>query len=249
MTEHAVSIYSDLDSMLDFRLATVSRLNDEFAATLLTSEAYIDRQRDDAFFQSAGGIDPDQYNAEYAKRNAEYLIGAKPTAIFWLLGKIITEHMVSNDNPHGFREVELVINVWPFILSEEAVRILENAVSIYLDAKLHIRSIFEDPGNISPNEMKSRFTDVVMYDFNYWVQRHQHTITESYMHPTAIYTPSIKRGHVEEQERMAELQNEFKNNTNPFEWTAQWLMDVVSLRYVDTRHFSVELFKYPVGAA
>jgi hypothetical protein len=238
----------DLDSLLDFRLATVSRLDDAFASTLLT-EAYIDRDRDDLFFQTHGGIDPATFNEAYRQRNAEYLMGAKPTGVYWLLGKIISEFMIAGDSPHAFREVELVINVWPFVLSDEAVYVLENAVSIYLDAKLHIRSINQNPVDISPNEMKVRYNAVVMYDFNYWSQAHHHSLTTTYMHPLAIYTPSLKRGHVLEQERVAELQNEFKDNINPFEWTTQWLMDVVSLRYVDTRHFSVELFKFPVGAA
>lgn len=248
MSAEVRSVYVDLDSILDFRLATVSRLNDEFASTLLT-EAYIDRNRDDLFFKAHGDIDVATYNDAYRNRNAEYLIGAKPTAIFWLLGKIISENMVANDTPNGYRHVELVINTWPFVLSEEAVNILENAVSIYLDGKFEIRSIHENPADISPADMKARFADVVMYDFSYWALAHHHTLTMTYMHPLAIYTPSIMRGHEVERERMAELENEFKNNTNPFEWTVQWLMDVVSLRYVDTRHFSIELLKYPVGTA
>lgn len=248
MSDHLRSLYVDLDSLLDFRLATVSRLDDEFASTLLT-EVYIDRNRDDLFFKAHGNIDVGAYNDAYRNRNAEYLIGAKPTAIYWLLGKLISENMVAGDTPQGFRQVELVINTWPFVLSDEATTVLENAVSIYLDGKFHIRSIHENPANISPAEMKARFVDVVMYDFSYWALAHQHTLTMTYMHPMAIYTPSIMRGHEVERERMAELESEFKNNTNPFEWTTQWLMDVVSLRYVDTRHFSIELRKYPVGTA
>lgn len=244
---HQCSIYIDLDSILDFRLATVSRLDDDLAASLMT-EAYLDRHRDAEFF-AQHGLNAEQYIAEYRKRDASYLIGAKPTAIFWLLGKIISENMITTPGPKGFRQVELVINTFPFVLSPDATAVLENAVSIYLDGKFHIRSINEDPAQLYPVEMKTRYTDIIMYDFNYWVMAHHGVITQSNMHPAVIYTPAIMRGYEPDREKMADLESEFKDNLNPFEWTSQWLMDVVSLRYVDARHFSVELFKHPVGTA
>ena len=108
-----IDIYIDIESLLDFRIATVSRLDDEFASTLFCEE-YIDREFDGRFFEQKGGIPQAVYNAEYAKRNAEYLIGAFPTAIYWYLGRRIAEHMVNNDQPGGHRYVRLSINVWAF---------------------------------------------------------------------------------------------------------------------------------------
>jgi len=245
--EHGTSLYIDLESILDFRLATLSLIDDEFAASLLTDSRYVDRNRDDLWFAAQGKFDVRVYSDLYRARDATYLQHAKPTAIFWLLGKIISEHMVSTAQPHGFKDIEVVINAYPFVLSEDATSVMENAVSIYLDAKVAIRSIYEDPATISPYAMKSRFTDVIMYDFNYWVMAHQDVLAQAQMHPCVIYTPAIMRGPEPDQEKMADIRNEFKDNVNPFEWTAQWLMDVVSLRYVDVRHFSIELFKFPVG--
>lgn len=240
-----VAVYVDLDSLLDFRYATLVTLNDEYASTLL-NDVFIDRDRDDEFFLPAG-ITAEQFKAAYAARDATYLPRAKPTGIYWLLGKIISEHLLVQDVPRSELGLTLVINVWPFVLSDEARNVLENAVSIYLDAKIDITSINEDPANITPLMMKNRFRDVVMYDFNYWINAHVTVLTQTMMHPTSIYTPALRRGHQVERERYEELKTEYQNNVNPFEWTTQWLMDNVILHYVDTRFFSIELFNFPVG--
>ena len=187
------------------------------------------------------------YDAEYAKRNAEYLIGAHPTAIYWYLGKLITDKMIHNTQPGGHRYVRLTINTWPFDLSEDAVSVLENAVSIYLDSKIDIRSIHEHPATLTPGTCRKRFSDMFMYDFNAWIQSHVDELINSSMHPTVVWTPSIKRGKEIDMEKQADIQNVLKHNTNPFEHTRAWLMDVLQLNYVDTRHFSIELKQFPVG--
>ena len=243
-----IDIYIDLDSLLDFRLSTVSRLNDEFASSLFTEE-YIDRQYDAAFFEKKGGIPEATFLAEYAKRDAEYLKGAFPTAIYWHLGRVMAEHMLYNDQPGGHRYVRVSINTWPFVLSDEATSVLENAVSIYLDAKAEIRTIHESPVSLNPASVRTRFTDFFIYDFNLWIQSHVDELVSTGMQPVQIWTPAISRGKPLTKEVMADLRNEFKDNVNPFEWTRQWLMDAVQLNYMDTRHFSVELKQYPVGAA
>lgn len=240
-------IYIDLDSLLDFRLSTVSRINDEFASTLLTEE-YIDRQYDAAYFEKKGGIPEAVFNEAYQKRDAEYLKGAFPTAIYWHLGRVMAEHMLYNDQPGGHKYVRVSINTWPFALSTEATEVLENAVSIYLDSKAEIRTIHEPPLALSPASVKSRFTDMFIYDFNLWIQSHVDELVSTGMHPVKIWTPAISRGKPITRETMADLRNEFKDNVNPFEWTRQWLLDAVQLNYLDTRHFSVELKQYPVGA-
>lgn len=240
-----LAIYVDMDSLLDFRFATLMMLSDEYASTIM-DERYIDRDRDDEFFLPAG-ITEAEFKAKYAARDASYLPRAKPTGIYWLLGKLISEHLLNYDVPRSELGLTLVINCWPLVLSDEARNVLENAVSIYLDGKFDITSIYEDPCNITPLMMKNRFREVVMYDFNYWCSAHVESLTRIMMHPTCIYTPALRRGHQLEREKYEDLKTEFNNNVNPFEWTSQWLMDNVVLHWVDTRFFSIELLKFPVG--
>lgn len=245
-TRDHIDIYIDLDSLLDFRLSTVAQIDDTLASKLLTEE-YLVRQHDDLFFEKTLGIPSTLYAEKYAARNVEYLKGAFPTAIYWQLGRIVAEHMLYNDTPGGHRTVVLTINVWPFVLSADAINVLENAVSIYLDSKMAIRTINEPPVSLNPASVKQRFSDFIIYDFNRWIQSHVDELTSTGMHPVRIWTPAIMRGKPLTQEQVADLKNEFRDNVNPYEWTRQWLMDSVQLNYLDVNHFSVELKQFPVG--
>ena len=120
-------------------------------------------------------------------------------------------------------------------------------MSIYLDSKIDIRTINEPPSTLNPNSVRKRFTDMFIYDFNEWLSSHIDEMINSVMHPTVIWTPAIKRGKDVETDEAAQSQSTMKHTTNPFEHTRAWLMDNVQLNYMDTRHFSVELKKHPVG--
>lgn len=243
------SILVDVDSLLDFRLSALSRLNDAFTAELLREPTpYLDRNRDDEWFLP-GGVTPKQFREVYDNRDATYLKGALRTGVYWLLGKIISERLVMRDVPLGEKAVELVINTYPFYFSDEGLRVLVAAVGITLDVKIPITTIYKETAMMTPQYLKSQFSDIVMYDFDAWHQLHAASLDKIYMPEVVVYTPAIMRHTKLDPEKLKELSRELNGAVNPFEWTMMGAAPRIDLRYVDTRFFSIELKSHPVTAA
>lgn len=243
-------ILVDLDSLLDFRLAVMAKINDEYAASLLDDSHYIDRNRDDEFFLPSG-CTVEEYNAAYDQRTTTYQqLTPFPTAVYWLLGKIISSKFFYSDRPVTHNRVTLVINDFPYSLSEKGKSALIAAVGIYLDTKIEIRVESYGINDLTPDFLKSRFKDVVIYDFDSWDRWHRKAYMENPMPTVAIHTPAIMRGT-----KLSEIDQGIKEEIgsglngmyNPFVATAFQLSDYLDLRFVDTRHFSVELKRFPVG--
>lgn len=240
----------DLDSILDFRLSTMAILNDEYASTLIGNPKYIDRTRDDEFYL-AGGISHTEYLMTYANRGIDFKHHvAKPTGIFMLLGKIISERLVRSEAPLSERKFYIEINVYPFRLSEEACRSIANAVAIYLDTQLYIETVSYSPTQLTPSLVRDTYSDVVLYDFNEWYVANHLTIPGIFMPEVRFHTPAIARG-----KRVSEMDQDIlrevvdvTGSLNPFEVAMYELSDNLSLRYEDTRFFTIETASKPVGA-
>lgn len=239
----------DLDSILDFRLSTVAILNDAHASTLIGNPSYIDRTRDDEFYLG-GGITHAEYLMTYKNRGVDFKHHlAKPTGIFMLLGKIISERLVRSESPLSERKYYIEVNIYPFKLSEDACRAITNAIAIYLDTYLYIETVSYSPAQLSPSFIRDTYSDVVMYDFNDWYTVNHLIVPGIFMPEIRFHTPAIARG-----KRVSDMDPDIlrevvdvTGSLNPFEVAIYELSDNLSLRYEDTRFFTIETASKPVG--
>lgn len=157
-------IYIDLDSILDTRLGTISKLYPERAIELLGDAAYY--MREENVFE---GVDKALFDTAYAKRDKETLSSSTPTAFLLELRKIVFDVLEKSVHPlHG--DVDVTINVYPYKLTEDEKKDIEACVLYYTGECVPVRTIDLMPSLLTPVYFKGEFSVAIMYDFGTWLE-------------------------------------------------------------------------------
>lgn len=158
--------YCSLDAILDTRLGTVSRMNQDAAAQLLC-KAYYERLSDDL-----GDITPlitnEAYRAAYAQRDLETLKVSRVTAILPLMGAQIRKVMDGVIAGNGQGGVEIDLNIWPYKVTPSMYDMLKTCIRSYTMRHLPVNIINVPPEGLTMDRIRSSWVMMFLYDFVGW---------------------------------------------------------------------------------
>ncbi len=212
-----------LDTLLDTRLATISKLNPELATKIVadpeTYGKYINRPND---LFAEFGFSLGEFEEEYSKRDVTTLMTSLPTNFLFEMAHIAASLVnLKAQEPHNVENIDFVINTYPYtdLTSAEQERILD-AISARLQVIVRLSSICQPPAAMSPTNMRgNQYNAIYFYDFREWLKEHYHKdrVTEEtvgLIPGICIYTVP----HFDDLDQLreaAEYQNPNGENTNP----------------------------------
>ncbi len=190
------TIYVELDCLLDTRIATLSLIDSKAAVKVSTSGKYHDRLRD-TFSDIIKGFDDAVYEDAYKNRTKEVLQSTPvPTSIFFRIRNFIKEcRNVADASPMPQR-IAVKVNTAPYKLNEaEASILLETLQNSFTEVSLCMSGLFL----MTPGIIKSNYTQIVIYDFDTWLNMHVKDLEKCPIPQVQFLSPIIANNGIEKE--------------------------------------------------
>lgn len=228
------SVLIELDALLDTRLATISKIDQEAAVKLLKSEMYYTRVIDDFSLQC--GIDKATFDEAYAKRDIDTLKRARPTNCTFCLKDIVKEMVQQTVDTPFFDEVEIVVNVWPYVLTPDEKSELCKIVLHYTYIHVTVVCIDVSPEALTPKFIKDNFVGIIMYRFAPWAELHGERLVDHPMPDITFLAPAMYKDRIPNLE---EVQVQTLPGIDPFALAEFAIAQCIALNLIDVGYFSI----------
>lgn len=183
-----ISLYIDLDSLLDTRMGVLALLDPEKAAKLSLSPTYglrvIDHFPD---------FDMEAYAERYAKRDEEVLKSSMTTRAYSVVQTFVQRVIDKTlDAPTDFYP-QVYLNTYPYVISDDLKLMIGKALVAKLSLQPKMVFIHKSPEELTPGYCKARFNTMVVYDFVEWIEAHSITkaIQETPIPEVTLFTPIL----------------------------------------------------------
>lgn len=158
--------YIDLDTLFDTRMATIHQFGLE-AVEKTYKGGYCDRISDEF-----DGVDTDKFNEAYRNRNIETLKQAMITPVVEVILQFAKQTLVALVSSPFRRQPKVIINIYPYKLSDEAVVSIITGMRIATERLMDIEVINMSPEELTPEYVKANFILMAMYDSIGWLDIH-----------------------------------------------------------------------------
>lgn len=162
-------ILIELDALIDTRLGTVRKLYPEVAEDLKMSKRYRMR-RDDLLHRIDPRIDEREYQLAYDGRDIETLDVSFSSLMIGYVHKLLAklQTVIDSNNP-VIQDAQLVINTYPYRLSEDQVKMIAIATATAIGTTGVIDTVYRSPGEVTLDWLETNgFLAYILYDFNMW---------------------------------------------------------------------------------
>lgn len=180
-------IYVDIQSLLDIRQSIlIDLMGEEKALEYVSSDTYNFRETDNF------PVDKELYEKKLNSKNPVVFKNATITYI----EVVLKNKLVNLEKLNGFNsessQPELVVNTYPYQLTQEQVRNFQNAVFVKLDILCVVTVVYDPPHVWSPSYIRNNnVSSFFMYDFTEWMKHHGDKLINADLRNCNVYFPSI----------------------------------------------------------
>lgn len=167
MNDSVARILVHLDDILDTRLGALYKTDPKVIKGLLESRYYAGRQMD-----VFPGVDMELYLSNYQNRGKEVLSATTMTGIMGLVADFSQRVMNKNLNAPISLDLEIHVNMYPFVLDEKEQAMIVQAVSAKLPLQPKVEMVNYTLEQLNPFFLGSNYNTVVMYHFHEWLEIH-----------------------------------------------------------------------------
>lgn len=186
------TLFIDLDSLLDTRLATLARLNPLAASELVKRDSdYRQRDMDDWDRLTDGAVSNEAFREAYAKRDKETLKLARPTNAVKLIHQIsraLAEQAIFEPDVD---RTKIAINTYPYDLSPQEEEMIVGAVMVYCSIAAEVVAVNYSLEELTPAKVKEEWDGVVLYDFDHWLSLHTNELNTVRMPTHTFVSPAL----------------------------------------------------------
>ena len=182
-------IYVDLASLLDLRQGTLYHLvqDKEKLADFIQSEAYNFREADKFSI-----VDQTEFDALYKSADIKIIPESIVTHILVAIQSKLSNIESRNAYYGEVKKPEVVLNVYPFKLTESQTSQLQNMLFVKLNTNTLVSVVTMKPQELSPYFFKiSGVNAAFIYDFRLWMDAHADKLENVKMPDTILYFPSL----------------------------------------------------------
>lgn len=235
------SIYIELDAILDTRLATISRINQEAATRMLGNEAYYKRLSDE-FWLIDPTITEQAYKDMYAARNWETLQAARPSGLLVELINVVQglEKRIMVGDPE-ISKLNIDVNIYPYDLNEEEIAGILDSIKEYCGVDTTIAHVNIPYSKISTEHIrKANWAILYMYNFFEWESAYFPTLKEKPhgVPSVSLVVPDLIRS----LSMLAELEKEKPKMETPLthrEVASIYFSEIIGITHSDIMNWSI----------
>ena len=229
------NILVDLDSLLDTRLGTFHCIDPEVAVALEANPDYRSRVADD-WNRLIGSEVAKKFAKKYQARNNEVLKSSVMTALIFFLHSLYTELTKALLTTPVGDNMALTINTHPYTLTNEERTELTNTLHEYIPVFVDVNYIDINMANLSPGYLNDKYSAVVMYDFDAWLNYHFAALQVRPIPRLTLYVPALFA-------KTPDLELIKKSGVTgvggPYALAEAGLAELVGVSFIDSTHFSM----------
>jgi len=231
MASKVDKILVSLDCILDTRIGTLRRIDEELAKRVMLSDTYHTRDVD-AFEH----ITKDAFKEAYAKRDEDTLTLSLLTNMHSLLKHFIGVLLKENLQKPYYDGVEIVVNLYPYMLSKDVQDEIRKSISVLVNELAEVTLIDYGLDQLSPYHCKSNYRMMIMYDYNEWLNYNAALFAGTQMPEVSLFVPALYFAEKPTDEKLKEL---CKDNAHPFEAIEMITAPLIDISLIDVSHFSI----------
>lgn len=227
----------DLDCVLDTRLSTILYLTDLNKVGECLSHGYTTRPLD-----LYKGIDINLYKETYANRgtNKAILLEGLKTPIVNLINDYVIEISVKCYHSNDLLKPSIIINTYPYILTEDENKVLLDVFITLTGLKADIELIHKSNEELTPMYIKDKIALFIKYDFKDWLETHaaNGNFKKVICPEVVMYGPAIFYDRLPNETEIKAYQDA---NTNFFKNLEDIVKPLINLKLLDIENFSIDL--------
>lgn len=225
----------ELDTLLDTRLGTLSRLDQKAARDALKGD-YRQRRVDDFEKISKGRITNDDFWESYRRRDKETLARSRVTGIPLLLFDLSREVEGQKVATPFVEKFQIDLNVYPYEFEDWEQRELKALVRSYVAFETSVNIVSYPIEEITPIRIKENWGGVILYEFDRWFTQHVESLNENPIPRCLMFVPALL---VREPENESDLIVEEAENLTPFNVLEMSMVEYLALEMLKVEEFSI----------
>ena len=181
-------ILISLDALLDTRSGVLFNLDPEAAMVTIKSKTYASRVLD--YFPL---VDMVAFREKYNKRDKNVLKYSSVTNTISLVQDFLQRAMNMSINSPFETDVEIHLNISPYVLSDYEKSLLVASLSAKLPLEPNVKIVNLSLEELNPYFIKTNYHTLIMYDFFDWLEIHSaNELLKKYPLPgITIFAPAI----------------------------------------------------------
>jgi len=224
------TIYVELDVLLDTRLGTVARLDEEAAKSLLEKD-YHTRESD--IFK---GVNNEEYISLYSKRDTVTLAHSAITESIILIRHLLGVYGRQLIN-HPLRgELKLTVNTYPYVLTEEELSEIGLAVKEWIQDLARVEIVTIPTKDLTPAHCKRAYNVMMIYDHPGWMNTHTEAFNTTLLPEVTLFAPAI---YFKPPPTKEEVMKHIQELMHPMEALEKLASPIINLTLIDVKYFSV----------
>ena len=243
--EQRNKLYVSIDALLDLRLGVMNAISPRFAAMVTTQAAYFQREEDRFSTLEHGELPPETLTQVLKSQGKKILPAALRTKIGKFLKQLCAVHFHQMIKEGWEMSVEIDINLYPYVFTEDEVVALHEVLTLYLGRTFKFNLLNVPPKNMVLDQVRDAYFGMVMYDYAEWVNCHNTELQKKPLRDTCLYLPRLFFGNLDEARNKitarAEIADMRKNKQDPFEMFRQALGPFLSVQYLPVAFFSADI--------
>lgn len=222
--------YTEIDAILDTRIATVAKISADLAVKVLLGN-YHDRDSDN--FKH---VDKTTYKAAYKARDTETMKLAAPTEGINMMRDIIAGMLRESQTDPSHTKVKLVVNCYPYRLDKDEKEVLSEVLTELTDWQVEVELVYIPLEFLTPSYCKSQFKFMFTYEYEIWLEMHTEEFRHVRMPEVTYFAPAIYFTQVPTEKELASLE---KGTPHPMESTELLMNQFVNLQLIDIKYFCI----------
>lgn len=202
------NVIADIDTLLDTRQGVLSKLmSGEDLLNLITSESYLMRERDE--FE---GVDMAVYKQMYKLRDKLTISNSIVSYMFNVVKSKVVSIMQKANFNDDIKEVNLLVNFYPYKLSEKDTDMIIDVIFRKMEVNTHIKPIFKSPEELSPAYLNiANIEELFIYDTNRWINAHAATLPVIRIVKRSVHLPAILTNKISDEDLQKFKKTGFKD--------------------------------------
>lgn len=235
MGQKAVAVvYAELDALLDTRIGTLARIDEELASRVLIDGNYHKRESDEF-----AGVDFRAFRTAYAKRDVETLKVSRPTKALFLLNALV-RYLKEQATVRPFHEsAKVVINTFPYVLSVEEEAEMGKVIATWISGLSPVELVHMRPQELTPSYVRQHsYSSMLMYEYDPWMSLHYSGSSKDAtpLQDVSIFAPAI---YFSEQPSAEQIQELISVAAHPLQAVEIIGRALVGLNLIDIDYFSI----------
>jgi hypothetical protein len=228
-------ILVDLDAILDTRLATLSKINQQAGLKALWSSEYYTRNTND--FSKICGISAADFETAWSARDVDTLKRSLPTGAIPAL-RIMMDDLDRQSATTPFAvSIRLVLNVFPYRLAPAEAEAMAEVMGAYSGVgRENVDVVFKSWHELTPSMIKNNYSGLILYNYREWMEIQQYAFEHARMPEITVLAPGLYK---EREPTRQEIDLPGAEQMSALDITEGFLAGCYDLNFLDLTYFSV----------